>query len=327
MAADTTDRERRKRRKEMDIDGNGEVTPQEREIYKATQPDEVSRSELADSYDFALNVIYSNPELERLFLRAFNDKTGQWTAQKFLAELKTTDWWKNGKYWRQAWTIEKDGTEWDDQFGAATEVVRRRATAVGVTLDDKQLKKLSRRYLYEGWYEGPRSAFLDNALAEFTGPKVGNEDYEAQLRALAWDYGVDKMLDDSWYATAKQRIINGSETIENLTAQIRDKAKSKYAPISASIDNGETTRSALKGYTSAMSDLLEIDETKIDLDDPLLKKAWAAQNGPDGKPTTMTLYDFETSLRRDPRWQKTGNGRRATMGLMQSFIQSLGVQR
>lgn len=334
MAKDTTDRDRRRKRKEMDLDGDGNITPQERQIWKATQPDEVSRAELADTYGYALNVIFSNPELKRLFLRAFNDKKGQWTAQKFLAELKNTDWWKNGKYWRQAWVTEKEGVEWEDQFNAASQVVSRRATAVGVNLSDRQLRRLTRRYLYEGWYEGPRAAFLDNALADFiTNPNagdeatVGNEDYEAQLRALAWDYGVEKLLDDAWYASARQKIINGSATFEDLTAQIREKAKSKYAPLAGAIDNGETTRSALKGYTSSMADLLELDESKVDLDDPLLRKAWTTQNGPDGKPTTMTIYDFETSVRRDPRWKQTKNGRQTTLGVADSFLQSLGLRR
>ena len=108
---------------------------------------------------------------------------------------------------------------------------------------------------------------------------------------------------------------------------MREKAKSKYAPLATAIDNGETTRSALKGYTGAMADLLELDEAKIDLDDPLLKRAWTTTNGPDGKPSTMTLFDFENEVRKDARWKSTKNGRQTTLNVAQSFLRSLGLQR
>lgn len=322
------EQDRDKKRKKMDLDGDGKISPQEREIYKATQPDVVTRRELADRYQYALDVIYSNDELKQLFNRAFNDKTGQWTPEKFIAELKNTDWWKNGKYWRQAYTIENEGTDWEDQFGVAQSVVRRRAVALGVTLDDAQAKKLARQYLYEGWYDGPRSAFLDEAISGSIGEtSVGTEDYVAQLRSIAWNFGVEKIVDDAWYTNAQKRLARGETTLDALTAEIREKAKSKYAPLSGAIDNGETTRSALKGYTASMADLLEVDMDKIDLDDPLLKKAWAAQNGPDGTPSTMTLFDFETEIRKDPRWKQTKNGRQSTLNVAESFLRSLGLQR
>jgi hypothetical protein len=322
-----TDKERAKKRKEMDLDGDGTITPQERQLWKASQPDTLSKKELASRYDFALSVIYSNDELRKLFEQAMNAKKGQWTADKFKAELRNTKWWKNGKYWRSAYISQKEGVEWKNDMAGATKAVRDRATSLGVTLNDNQLKRLATRFLYEGWYDGPRQSFLDEALARFIGDKsVGTEDYQAQLRSLAWNYGVEKVLDDAWYVNAQKRLARGETTIDALSAEIREKAKSKYAPLAGAIDNGETTRSALKGYTTAMADLLELDESKIDIDDPLLKRAWAANNGPDGTPSTMTLYDFEREVRRDERWKSTKNGRKSTVNLAQSFLRSLGFQ-
>jgi len=322
-----TDKERAKKRKEMDLDGDGTITAAERALYKATKPDILSKKELAERYDYALSVIYSNDELQKLFERALNAKKGQWTADKFKAELKNTEWWKNGKYWRAAYISQKEGVEWKNDMQGARKAVRDRATALGVTLNDRQLKKLATQFLYEGWYDGPRQSFLDRALSNFIGDKsVGNEDYEAQLRSLAWNYGVEKVFDDSWYTRAQRRLARGLVTLDALGAEIREKAKSKYAPLAEAIENGETTRSALKGYTSSMADLLELDESKIDINDPLLKRAWSSRNKPDGTPSTMTLYDFERQVRRDPRWARTKNGRQSTVSVAQSFLQSLGIQ-
>lgn len=327
--AEATDQERRRKRREMDLDGDKKISPAERQVWRDSQPDQLSKSELAEQYGYALSVIYSNRQLTELFNRALKgDREGQWTTQKFVAELKSTDWWKNGKYWRQAYISQKEGTEWENDMASATKAVNMRATALGVTLDEKQAKRLATRYLYEGWYDGPRQSFLDDALSEYIGEaSVGVEDYEAQLRSLAFNYGVEKTLDETWYTNAKRRLARGETTLDSLTAEVREKAKSKYAPLAGAIDNGETTRSALKGYTSSMADLLELDETKIDLDDPLLKRAWTTVNGLDGTPGTMTLFDFENEIRKDGRWKSTKNGRQTTLNVAQSFLRSLGLQR
>lgn len=325
-----TDKEREKKRKEMDADNDGVISPAERQDYKNRQelePDPLSKQELAEQYGYALEVIYSNPELRRLFERAVNIKDGQWTADKFAAKVRTTDWYSKGKYWRQAWVSQKEGTEWQNDLDGAAEAISRRANDLGAALSEKDLKRLTRRYLYEGWYDPVRSTFLDNALSSYIQKDVvGEQDLEAQLRAMAWDYGVSKGVQDDWYVQARKRVAEGKATLDSLTAELRGKAVSKYAPFADSINNGQTTRQAAGMYTSAMADLLEMDENAIDLDDPLLKTAWAGQNGPDGKPQAMTVYDFETKVRQDSRWQNTGNGRRATMNLMQSFIQNLGIQ-
>lgn len=326
--AEPTDKERAKKRKEMDLNGDGEISPAERAAYRQRQdmqPDPLSRSELAAKYGYALEVIYANPELRKLFERAMKAEDGQWEPTLFLAKVKDTNWWKNGKYWRQAWVSEKEGSEWGNDFANAEEIVRRRATALGASLDEKQLKRLTRRYLYEGWYDGSRATFLDNALADFIGGDVvDGEDTESVLRRQAWEYGIDKVLGDDYYTKAMRRIARGEVTLEGLTAEMRQQAMSKYKPFASALEKGQTTREAVGSYTAAMSELLEIDATKIDLDDPLLKKAWTTKPGVEGGEELMSVYDFETTVRQDPRWRATGNGRRATMSTAMQFLQGLG---
>lgn len=328
MADEPTEKDRRRKRKEMDLDRDGNISPAERAAYrqrKELEPDPLSKRELAAEYGYALDVIYANPELRKLFERALNAEDGQWEPALFIARLKNTNWWKNGKYWRQAWVSEKEGSEWGNDFANAQEVVRRRATALGATLDEQQLKRLTRRYLYEGWYDGPRGTFLDNALADYIGGSVADgDDTEAVLRRQAWEYGIDKTLGDDYYVKAMRRIARGEVTLEGLTAEMRQQAMSKYKPFAGALEKGQTTREAVSGYTAAMSELLEIDPTKIDLDDPLLKKAWTTRPGTEGGEELMSVYDFETTVRQDPRWRATGNGRRATMSTAMQFLQGLG---
>lgn len=322
-----TDKEREKKRKEMDTNRDGSISPEERQAYKdrkALEPDVLSKQELAQKYNFALRVIYANEELKRLFERAVNAKNGQWTAEKFQAKLRDTEWYSNGKYWRDAWVSENEGTEWETDFSQASDIISRRATALGANVGEKELQKLTRRYLYEGWYDGTRAMYLDNALAQFIGAgSVGEGDIGTTLRETAWSFGVDGNMNESWYTNAMQRIARGEATLESLTAEIREKAASRYAPFADKIRNGETTRDALGMYISSYADLMEVDEKDVDLNDPTFKKAWGGMDE-QGKPKVMSVYDFETELRRDDRWKQTGQGRAATVGLANQFLQSLG---
>lgn len=327
MAENPTDKDRAKKRKEMDTDGDGAISPQERAAYKARkqlEPDPVSKEELATRFKLALNVIYANEELKRLFLRAANAKDGQWTEEKFASKVRNTDWYAKGKFWREAWISEKEGIEWDGDLKEASEIISRRATDLGATIGEEELARLARRYLYEGWYDGTRAFYLDNALAKHIGKgAVGEGDIEGSLRTFAWQYGVDTQINSDWYTNAMRRVAEGKATLESLQAEIRDKAKSKYAPVADKIDQGQTTRDALGSYVASYASLLEVEDGDVDLNDPLLQKAWGGVDD-QGKPKAMSVYDFETEIRKDPRWRETGNGRRETISLAQGFLESLG---
>ena len=322
------ERQRRRRRREMDVNNDGNISAAEREAYrqkKELEPKRLNKNELAAQYGYALNVIYANPELKKLFERALNAEKGQWEPALFVAKLKDTEWWKNGKYWRQAWVTEKEGSEWGNTFSNAQEVVRRRAAALGATLDNKQLDNVARRYVYEGWYDGARATFLDNTLAGYIGGNVADrEDTESVLRRSAWEYGIDKSLGEGWYTKAMRRVARGEVTLEGLTAEMRQQAMSKYKPFAEALERGQTTREAVGQYTTAMGEILEIDPAKIDLDDPLLKQAWTSPNPGAGDSSPMSVYDFETLVRQDSRWRSTGNGRKATMSTAMQFLQGLG---
>jgi hypothetical protein len=45
--------------------------------------------------------------------------------------------------------------------------------------------------------------------------------------------------------------------------------------------------------------------------------------GPDKE---MTIYDWERSLRKDPRWQYTNNARQEVSGIGLNVLQQLGFQ-
>jgi hypothetical protein len=68
-----------------------------------------------------------------------------------------------------------------------------------------------------------------------------------------------------------------------------------------------------------MASVLEVNPETINLNDKTLRSAI----GPEKE---MTLYDWERSLRKDPRWQYTNNARQEVSGIGLNVLQQLGFQ-
>jgi len=292
------------------------------------KPDIKDKKTLAEEYGYALNVIYANDELRKLFEEALNAKKGQWTPEKFKAGLKNTKWYQNhSQSWRDAWVAQKTGGEdWKTQVLDARRLVRERANALGIKISDKQIQDLGKRFLFEGWMDPKNSGEFDAALAKFYNKKDFGSGGEAQqiidrLKQMAHQYGVK--FNDGWFAKANRSIFQQQSTVETWEQEIKDRAKSKYQPIAAKIDQGFTTREALDPYLTSMQEILEIPADQVNLNDPLISKA-LRMDDPEGE-GLMSLYDYQTELRKDPRWQSTGNGRRTIMDSMQDFMRSMGL--
>jgi hypothetical protein len=68
-----------------------------------------------------------------------------------------------------------------------------------------------------------------------------------------------------------------------------------------------------------MASVLEITPDSIGLDDKTLRTAI----GPEKE---MSIYDFQGSLRKDPRWQYTKNAREETSSVVLGVLRDFGFQ-
>ena len=90
-----------------------------------------------------------------------------------------------------------------------------------------------------------------------------------------------------------------------------------FPGLSKSIDSGMTVAQAASPYVTSYAKILEqpIDSSSQAsqyLQDPVVKKALQYQNPQEqkqGTPGIMPMYQFEQTLRQDPRWMKTNNAR------------------
>jgi hypothetical protein len=137
------------------------------------------------------------------------------------------------------------------------------------------------------------------------------------LRATARANGFD--LDTQFGSNINdwlQRLARG-ESIETFKNTIRGAAKLGLPDKVASLlDQGLDIKDVYAPYRNVMASVLEVAPDSISLDDKTLRMAI----GPEKE---MSIYDFQRTLRKDPRWQYTNNAREeastAVLGVLRDF--------
>ncbi len=279
--------------------------------------------ELASSYGFTYAFLEGNKELKGIFTKAIDET---WTTDKFQAAIRDTGWWKkNSETMRKAQLTQKtDPATWDAMVDAETVKVQQLAGQVGAAIPAKKMKSLVETALKTGLDEDG----LRNLLGQYVNfTKNGTLQGEAgmhefTMKEYAANMGVT--LDDQTIKNQAQRVIRKVSTTQDYESLIRDHAKSMYPAYSQQIDGGQTVKDIASPYTQMMAQTLEIPDTDITLSDPNIK---AALNGlsSDGKPTGLTLTDFEQKLRSDPRWTGTTQAQNSALSVGHTVLKDMGL--
>jgi hypothetical protein len=140
------------------------------------------------------------------------------------------------------------------------------------------------------------------------------------LRATARANGFN--LDTSFGSSINdwlQRLAKG-ESIETFKNTIRGAAKLGLPDKVANLlDQGLDLKDIYDPYKKVMASVLEVAPNSISLDDKTLRMAI----GPEKE---MSIYDFQRTLRKDPRWQYTNNAREEASDAVLGVLRNFGLQ-
>lgn len=114
--------------------------------------------------------------------------------------------------------------------------------------------------------------------------------------------------------------IESAITPDRLTANlnlINLQAKTYFPALSDKIDKGYTVKQLLSPYLQTRANILEEDADGIDL-----KELQSIARDPKG---LVGLYDYEISLRKDPKWRFTKNAQDSLGGLARDLTRMFGL--
>lgn len=284
--------------------------------------DKLSMELVGRDYNFAYNILASSPEIRDLFESAIAQS---WTPQAFDAAIKGSGWYQEvgGEYARKAWFSKTmGGADWEDQLVQARDAVQRQAAATGAQLTAAELDTFAERYLFDGWYAAGRQGLMLDALAaKVESDRGGQIQVRDALSKLARDNGIS--VNDQWYDEVSQSILRGEGTQADYEMWIRDQAAAKFPMFADKIKAGVSVRSLASPYTTRMSEILELNEADISLDDMYVKQA-LGQVDDKGNYKAMSFDEFETLLRNDPRWENTKNGKNTLLDAVTRSMKDWG---
>lgn len=282
-----------------------------------------SKTELAERYGYSVAFFNSIPELKKLLNRATKD---QMDASLFTAHLKNTKWWKTTQdSARKAEAMKKmDPATYKATIEASRVAASQLAVKMGAILSDKAVDKLAHNIIHYGWNDAQIQNFLGGYIKFNDKQVLGGLAGQAytQLRQVAYDNGVS--MQEQTMKNAAAYVVKGVSTMEEQIQNIRGIAMGAYPAFADQIEAGQSMRDIAQPYVQAVAKILEVPQTDVDLYHPKVKQA-LNQAGRDGKPSPMSITDFENQLRSTPDWRRTTNAQNQVFQIGRQVLQNMGL--
>ncbi len=271
--------------------------------------------EALEQYGFLGQLAKGNPELKKLLELAAKEN---YSPQKFQYAIEDSDWWKTTSDTRRQYSILKasDPETWEQNLGNAQRNVNQLLNEMGVSGTGPWQQNLAFNAIVNGWDE---QTLRENIARTGTvakgegGHLMGTAaDLSAKMRETAANYGIP--VTEKSISSQVHAVLAGYNTIADYDALYLQRAKSRYPGLSVNLDSGLTIRDIADPYIAQMAQTLEVGEGSIDLMDRYVQKA-LTYKGEDGRPASQALWEFEQTLKEDPRWDKTKNANEEAAGL------------
>lgn len=136
--------------------------------------------------------------------------------------------------------------------------------------------------------------------------------------------GLNGFVTDKKKREWMRALAKGDLTNETLMASIRDESKKVYTAFAGLLDANPTMSlyDVADPYISVYAKMFELGEAQIDFTDVLKK---AVKVGPDGKESLMSVFEYQKSLRTDPKFQYTSTAKNEAQDMGTAFARAFGV--
>jgi len=290
-------------------------------------PEEVKMSpeELAASYGWSYGFLNGNKDLKKKFAEAID---GSWSPEKFQAEIRDTEWWKKtSETARQSELLKKtDPATYTAQVNATSIAIQQLAAEVGAAIPQSKLKTIVESSIRTGIDQDEDA--LRNILGQYvTFTKDGTLKGEAGMHEYTMKQYAASMgvrTNDQAIKNQAQLVIRKLATTQDFESQVREQAISAFPGYEDQINAGATMQDIASPYEQMMAKELELPDNPAGLDDTTIRSALNGLNS-DGKPTGMSLADFQSTLRNDPRWAKTTGARDKAVDVGADVLRDMGL--
>jgi hypothetical protein len=282
----------------------------------------LSPQELAEQYGFAMSFLKSHKDVYGKFSQAVKEG---WTPDHFVAQLKNTKWWKTTENSVRQYQILKaqDPATLKARSSALASQISDSAGSMGASLSRTALARITNNALMFGWNDSQIKDTLSSYVHTMNGVYNGQAGADAdQLKQSAWRNGikVSSATAQSWV----QSIAAGKTSVNYYQDLLRKQAKTLAPGFSNELDSGMDLFDIASPYMQSKAQILQLDPASIDLFDNDVRGALSAKDAK-GQPTSKSLWEFEQSMRNDPRYLKTDAARDQAYSTAHKVLSDFGL--
>lgn len=281
---------------------------------------------IATNYGLSWAFINSDPDLAawfKDFAKRYRDSQGKISYETFALELNQVPIIKNNSAaWLQDWQLEAENPEvYNKALQGNIETLRDQAAALGVTLDDGELRDIAKKARRMGL----NPSQVNNLLAQRLG---GDGQLKGQAEAdtqtlKQWAQRNGLSISPNTINQYVQRIAAGDMSVDDAKQEWRKTYLAGSFPAwQEQINNGQDPYDLAMPYMELGRSVLERDN--LDLNDPTMKQIMQYV-GADGKPQLVPLWEAEKMFRARPEWQKTDNAYRTYTDVATGILKTWGL--
>lgn len=291
----------------------------------------VDQQTMAQNYGWALSVLRSNPELSKMFDQAVHET---WNSNQFVAHLRNTNWYKHhSETNRQNEVLKRaDPAEYKRRLEQTRATVSDSYLSMyGHAPPNSLLNMMSSNALQYGYNDAEihdlvgKTFNYSQQMKKGIGGTLGEA--ERQIRTAIEDYGLD--MGEPWIARQLTQIAQGRSDVTGTANYLQKMAMSKYGAYKDELEQGFTIRDIAEPFKQLMAKTLEMSDKSLSITDPSIQKALTyrapAKGGKPGVPTSMPLWQFESQLKADPRWNGTQNAQDSIMAAGKKVLADFGL--
>jgi hypothetical protein len=297
------------------------------------RPDPPKPEDVKAQYGFVALLAKAVPEINAILDKATRES---WTGDRFSMEIANTSWWKSTPAEQRQWITQQisdpaSAARALETGGNLIATMGHQLGFYGNVLSPQTAQDIWLFTKLHGFNETQTRAYMFNTLKGATDKiqDIGGDYGQVlnSMRTVAANYGYDlgpngeTELRD--WAAGVMQAGQGADAASGWESKMKNFAATKYAAYADRIKAGETVKDIAEPYVQSYSKLLE-QVPGQGFRDPLIEKALQGQLV-DGKAITQNVWQFEQSLRQDPRWGFTQNAREDAAKTATSIGKAFGM--
>lgn len=243
----------------------------------------------------------------------------------FRAKVLESDFYRNNNaIARQRQTAAKaQPVAYAKELDAYLTTAKKRLVAAGIQFTEGVKKQVT--FAYENGMSEDQVDALIIKSGEVKGIGGSTLGSISELQSYARAYGVDQLLNKTWWDTKSQQIFTGDTTIDDIQQSIKELSASAYPAYADGIMKNVSLAAQASNVTQTVASLLEIDPDTLSFNDPRVQKIVNYVNPTTGKPEKMPQWMVNRTVKSMEGWAETDNGRQAIDDLSLKVLRDWGL--